>query len=142
MASNSESSVPELPELIVIVIVIPSSLPPGSTAPPPPPPPTLVMSSLLYPPLVGTEVLGRWWPLGNAGECPSSLDPFPSRIRPLGNPIVKQPFVTGHFSTVVEWENRLSFVQLPCRWHLWAAHARIRGSGVGSRGMIKVRPGA
>ena len=48
MACNPESSLPELPELIVIVIVIPSSLPPGSTAPPTP---TLVMSSLLYPPL-------------------------------------------------------------------------------------------
>ena len=51
MACNSESSVPELSELIVIVIVIPSSLPPGSTAPPHTPPPTFVMSSLLYPPL-------------------------------------------------------------------------------------------
>ena len=40
MVCNSESSVPELPELIVIVIVIviSSSLPPGSTAPPPPNP--------------------------------------------------------------------------------------------------------
>ena len=37
MACNSESSLPELPELIVIVIVIPSSLRPGSTAPPPHP---------------------------------------------------------------------------------------------------------
>ena len=68
MACNSESSLPELPELIVIVIVIPSSLPPGSTAPPPPPTPTLVMSSLLYPPLV--------WLLRCGGVGGGNLTPF------------------------------------------------------------------
>ena len=58
MACNSESSVPELPELIVIVIVIPSSLPPGSTAPPPPQPHLGNVATIISTPDVTARAVG------------------------------------------------------------------------------------